>query len=106
MTIEAGDVGFESDRCGTWSTNMSPRTASPTAAFGGGTFLVGPEIAAGTWRNSNSSAGCYWERLSGFTGELGDIITNSFSSVIQAVTVASTDAGFSSEGCGTWSRIP
>jgi hypothetical protein len=106
VTIEAGDAGFESERCGTWSTDLSARTSSPTATFGGGTFLVGTEVAADTWRNSDSSEGCYWERLSGFSGELGDIITNAFTYDLQTVTLASSDVGFSSEGCGTWSRVP
>jgi chitodextrinase len=105
VTIASGDAGFESIDCGTWSTDLSPRTSSPTATFGGGTFQVGSEVAAGTWRNSDSSDDCYWERLSGFGGSLSDIISNGFSSSIQTVTVSSTDVGFSSERCGTWSKI-
>jgi hypothetical protein len=104
VTIEPTDVGFQTDRCGTWSNDLSPRTSSPTADFGGGHFQVGSEIASGRWRNSDSSGGCFWERLSGFRGELGDTITNEFSSVIEIVDIASSDSGFHSERCGTWSR--
>ncbi|MDJ0499200.1 MAG: S8 family serine peptidase [Acidimicrobiia bacterium] len=105
VTIAATDAGFSSEDCGTWSTDLTPRTPSPTSNFGGGAFLVGTEVAAGTWRNSNSSEGCYWERLSGFSGELSDIIANSFTFDIQTVTVMAGDVGFSSAGCGTWSKI-
>jgi hypothetical protein len=105
VTIKSGDVGFESIDCGTWTTNLTPRTSSPTASFGGGAFLVNTEVAAGTWRNSDSSEGCYWERLSGFGGNLSDIISNEFSDSIQTVTISSSDTGFSSEDCGTWSKV-
>jgi len=44
-------------------------------------------------------------RLSGFHGSLDDIIDNSFSSAIQTVTIAVHDKGFSSEACGTWTKI-
>ncbi|MFQ5516564.1 MAG: S8 family serine peptidase [Acidimicrobiia bacterium] len=105
VTIQAGDTGFESDRCGMWTNRILPRTSSITAPFGGGAFFVGSEVAPGLWRNSDSAAGCYWERVSGFSGVLADIITNQFSSVIQTVTVDATDYGFFSEDCGTWTKI-
>jgi hypothetical protein len=47
------------------------------------------------------SAGCYWERLWGFSGELGDIITNEFTYSQSIVTISSGDLGFRSERCGT-----
>nr|MDJ0925850.1 S-layer homology domain-containing protein [Acidimicrobiia bacterium] len=105
VTIAPTDVGFSSEDCGTWSSDLSPRTTSPTADFGGGTFQVGSEVAAGTWRNSDSSGNCYWERLSGFGGSIAEIIDNEFSASIQTVTLMSSDLGFSSERCGTWTKI-
>ncbi len=80
-------------------------TPAPGLGFGDGTWIVGAEVSPGTWRNSDSSGGCYWARLRGFSGELDDIIVNNFSDSIQTVTINPTDAGFSSERCGTWSQI-
>jgi len=105
VTIAPSDVGFSSEGCGTWTANLSPITTSPTAPFGEGKFIVGTDIAPGTWRNTGSSGGCYWERLSGFGGTFGDIIANNFSSSIEVVTIAPGDAGFESSGCGTWTKI-
>jgi hypothetical protein len=105
VTIAPTDAGFSSDGCGTWTPDLSPITSSATAPFGEGKFIVGVDVAPGTWRNSDSSAGCYWERLSGFGGEFGDLIANDFGNSIQVVTIAPTDAGFSSRGCGTWTKI-
>ena len=105
VTIEGSDAAFQSIDCGIWSNNLAPITSSVTASFAGGHFLVGSEISPGLWRNSDSSEGCYWERLTGFSWELADIIANSFSFTIQTVAIASGDVGFFSEGCGTWTKI-
>ncbi|MEX0681993.1 MAG: hypothetical protein WD904_06905 [Dehalococcoidia bacterium] len=105
VEIKSSDTAFEADRCGTWSQTLQPPSSGPTQPFGKGTWLVGEEIAPGTWRNSDSSDDCYWERLSAFTGKLADIIANEFDDTIQTVEIKSTDVGFSSNRCGTWTRI-
>src|SRR5579884_479154 len=77
------DVAFSSEHCGTWVKDPSPITSSPTAPFQDGMYFVGTEVGPGLWQNSDSSQECYWARLSGFTGDLNDIIDNNFSSDIQ-----------------------
>jgi hypothetical protein len=104
VTILDTDVGFSSKDCGTWSQGLSAITASPTAPFGDGMYLVNVDIAPGTWRNQGAS-GCYWARLSGFTGEMGEIIANGLGDQQQIVTIGSTDAGFEARDCGTWSKV-
>ena len=104
VTIEETDVGFSSEDCGTWTQDLSPITSSPTAPFGDGMYLVGVDIAPGTWRNAGSS-GCYWARLSGFSHEFADIIANEYSDSQQTVTISSSDVGFESDDCGTWQRL-
>lgn len=71
---------------------------------GSGSHLVGEEIAPGTYRAS-SPEDCYWERLSGLSGEFGDIITNGLGAGDSTVTIRGSDVAFASERCGTWSRI-
>ncbi|HET7035718.1 MAG TPA: hypothetical protein VFI42_08580, partial [Thermomicrobiaceae bacterium] len=105
VTISPTDKGFHSERCGTWMPDNTALTSSPTAAFGDGTYRVGRDIAPGTWRNSGSSDECYWERLAGFGGTLDEIIVNGLSSSQQIVEIKSTDVGFASKDCGTWTRI-
>jgi hypothetical protein len=46
---------------------------------------------------------CYWERVSGLGGSEAEQIANSAGKGSRVVTIASTDAGFTSTGCGTWS---
>ncbi len=70
---------------------------------GNGTYLVGEDIKPGTYRSSGSGD-CYWARLSSTDGELGSIITNSFGSGAQVVTIRSGDVAFETSGCGEWTR--
>ena len=105
VTIAAGDVAFTSDDCGTWSSNLAPITAGPTAAFGDGVWIVGVDIAPGTWSNSDSSDGCYWARLDGFSRQLDDVLDNEFSYDPQSVVIQAGDTGFESSGCGDWTLI-
>ena len=78
-------------------------TTAATASFGSGVQRVGRDITAGTYRTRSSRSDCYWERLRGFSGDFDDIIANDFSTGYQVVTIKSTDKGFSSSRCGTWS---
>ena len=105
VTIDASDAGFESRRCGWWSSDLSPQTASPTAGFSDGYWLVGSEVAPGLWRNSDSSDTCYWARLSGFSWQFKDLIANGISDSTQTVRINAGDAGFNSSRCGSWTYL-
>ena len=73
--------------------------------FGSGVQVVGDDIPPGVYRNFGFSDGCYWERLSGFSGEFEDIIANDFTDVGQIVEITNSDAGFNStQACGTWTN--
>jgi hypothetical protein len=104
VTISPTDVAFGSSLCNQrWVADLSPIKA-PTASFAAGMYMVGSEIAPGLWQNSDTSGDCYWERLSGFSWELDDIITNDFSNLVQ---VLPSDTGFyGSELCaGVWTYL-
>jgi hypothetical protein len=73
--------------------------------IGDGTHVVGTGIQPGTYQNSDSSAGCYWERLSGFGGTVEEIIANGFTYGPAVVTISPTDAGFTSARCGFWTLV-
>ena len=105
VNIEATDKGFASSSCATWSQVVGPITASPAASFDAGTFIVGTEVAPGTWRSNGTGTGCYWARIRAFSGNLGDIITNYFGSASAVVTISATDVGFSSSRCGVWTKV-
>jgi hypothetical protein len=80
----------------------APTHAVPgTTISGDGTYRVGVDIQPGVYRSQGGS-GCYWARLSGFSGGLGDVIANNFGAGPQVVQIAATDAAFSTSGCSTW----
>jgi zinc-ribbon domain len=103
VTIEPTDVGFHSEGCGTWTKDLSAITTSKTS-FGAGAYIVGTDIEPGTYRNSGGN-NCYYERLRGFNGGMNAIIANGGSNHPSIVTIAPTDAGFQSQGCGTWTKL-
>ncbi|HET6395072.1 MAG TPA: hypothetical protein VFG13_19750 [Blastococcus sp.] len=71
---------------------------------GDGVYLVGSEVAPGTYRAS-SPADCYWERRSGLSGEFSELITNGLGASDATVTIRASDVAFSSARCGTWAPI-
>jgi hypothetical protein len=81
----------------------APPKPGPKRTITDGLWKVGEEVAPGTYR-SGGGGSCYWARLSGFSGDLDDIITNGIGRN-QTVTISPSDVGFESSGCGTWTRI-
>lgn len=104
VDIPESDVAFEADaECGTWFD--SPRHGAQTE-IQPGVWLVGDQVAPGTYR-ATAGDGCFWERLSGFTGNLEQTIANEFVSGggQQLVSISPGDVGFSTDDdCGTWTR--
>jgi putative cell wall-binding protein len=106
-TIQPGDYEFSSANCATWTNDLSAITSSPTAPLPAGNYFVGTDVAPGTWTAVGSSQ-CYWARESGFGGASSDIIADnsgpSDPTNNPVVTIAPTDQGFFSDGCGTWTK--
>jgi hypothetical protein len=77
----------------------------PKRVFGDGVWLVGRDIAAGTYTTSTAH-GCYWERDRDLTGGLNSILANDLPSGSHTVvTILPSDKAFDSERCGTWHKI-
>jgi hypothetical protein len=100
VTILPTDAGFKTEGCGTWTSDLSAITSSKTS-FPAGTYIVNVDITAGTY-SAPGGNGCSWARLSGFTGDPGDIIANDLPSGSLVVTIAPSDRGFQSSNCGTF----
>ena len=112
MDSQLKSVGCSSGRAFAFRKDLptptpTPPTATPVrgnAFFGDGTFRVGVDIQTGTYRAQNGSGFCYWERVSGFGGTFGEIIANGTPQGPAIVTIQRGDAGFTSQGCGTWTK--
>jgi len=68
-----------------------------------GTFIVGTDIAPGTYRSSGKY-GCYWARLSSF--DTGDIIdNNNVNDGPQVVQIRPRHKAFMTRNCGNWQKV-
>lgn len=103
VTIKPTDVAFESN-CG-WTTNMVPIGAVFESDSSDGTYVVGWDVDPGTYTAPGGHS-CLWERLAGFSGEIGDTIAKDIGNFDPIVTIASTDVGFATEACGAWVAVP
>ncbi|MQA00453.1 MAG: hypothetical protein GEU80_14180 [Dehalococcoidia bacterium] len=102
VQIADTDIGFETTGCADW-TLVNEASLTPPPAVDDGVYLVGTQIAPGTWAAPGSDT-CYWARLSGFGGDLGEIVANHAGPGAQVATIGATDAGFRSSGCGEWTQ--
>ena len=122
VTISATDRAFETDGCGSWA-RVSARTATPPSVEsethvergapalkggipGDGVWLVGDEIAAGTYKSDGGGDYCSWTRLSGLTGTQSEVIEHEFVGGRAAITIPDSDVAFETSDCGSWSRLP
>jgi len=107
VTVAPSDAGFSSSGCGHWTADLSAVISPAGPISDDGVCIVVVDVAAGTWQSSDGSGfGCYMARLSGFGGTLEEIIANDISTEGGlVVTVAVTDVGFETNGCGTWTKI-
>jgi hypothetical protein len=75
--------------------------------FGEGKFVVGADIAPGTYRTTGPSGrlDCYWERLKRTSGATDSIIANNLGQGPATVTIAANDGAFQTRWCSTWTKV-
>lgn len=93
------------------TTAAATKAAGPLTSFKDGTYEIGTTagmVAPGKYKATvpNDSWNCYWERLRGLSGQFSDIIANGNADpgTPVIVTIAPSDKGFTSNGCGTWTK--
>lgn len=88
------------------SASAAARTVALSSIGGNGQYVVGTHVKPGTYRSTNNAVTyCSWSRLSSFTGSYESILASDFSKGPQIVTIAATDKGFSTSGCGAWALL-
>ncbi|MDY7106332.1 MAG: hypothetical protein S0880_34545 [Actinomycetota bacterium] len=81
----------------------STTTSIPARSFGDGVHVVGRDIRPGTYRGNSDGGACYWARLSALDGEQGSVVASDLvDEGTITLTIAATDAGFETTGCGIW----
>lgn len=80
-----------------------------TAIFGDGSWLVGVEIPAGTYKSAGPTPSvipvCMWQRLSGTGGTLNEIITSDVSQGPTVITIDPTDKAVKFSGCKEFGKV-
>ncbi|MFF1908374.1 hypothetical protein [Kitasatospora sp. NPDC058218] len=86
------------------SPKETPVAAPGDTVPGSGTYLVGDDIKAGTYKTAGPARGglCYWERGKDATGGFESIIANENLTGQGVVTIKSTDKVFKTQGCQDW----
>jgi hypothetical protein len=85
------------------------RTDPASPIVGDGTYTVPTQMTPGTWQTAGPADAsvpmCYWARLSNTSGDLSAIRASDLTKGQTTVTIASTDAGFTTSGCTNWTKI-
>jgi hypothetical protein len=97
------------------ATAHSPAQALPPPAdppglattLGEGKFVVGTDIAPGTYRTTGPSGhlDCYWGRLTRTSDGTGSIIANNLGPGPATVTIDNSDGAFQTRWCNTWTKV-
>ncbi len=101
--LATDDVFASSPGCGRWRA-LDGDGGDPQASFGSGTVAVGDQVTPGRWRSDGAGL-CYWERLSGLTGGLHEVLASATVEGPAEVEGLPGDVAFGSLGCGTWRRM-
>lgn len=99
---------WNGDRVDTLAVRRAEGPPPPPRSFAGsGAYRVPGQVPPGLYRSSAGSAGCYWERVSDFSGSFESVIANYFGFDMSPIyaRVKYGDAGFYTEDCGTWTEV-
>ncbi|KGX92759.1 hypothetical protein N781_15815 [Pontibacillus halophilus JSM 076056 = DSM 19796] len=105
VEIKDTDVAFNSEGSGDWVKIDDSYSPQPVTTFGDGSYIVGKDIEPGRYKSTGGDGFGYWARLSGFSEELDDIITNGNPSGATIVEIKATDYGFQTFGSGEWTKM-
>ncbi|MFD3579771.1 hypothetical protein [Streptomyces sp. NPDC058644] len=110
-TITATETVTRSQKA---ESTSNPNTSAPEEEMtgdgipGDGTFVVGKEVKAGTYRTAGPAddaiGDCYWARLKSTSGDVADIIANGSTKGPATVTISPGDKAFQTTGCKDWKK--
>ena len=108
VDVLASDAGLRSQGCD-FRPYAAP--ANPATTFGDGDWLVGSDVAAGTYRLTEKTSEltgdaslCAWERATGFDHDYDEILDYAYPAGADVTIELHGGERFTSEMCGTWTR--
>ena len=113
VTIEPQDEGFVTYGCGTWRSIDTALRLGPFESFDDGSYIANVEVTMGTYiadvptqafKGGKPVPVCRWYRVSSFGHTANSIIDTGGGKGRIEVTIAESDVGFVSTGCGSWRK--
>lgn len=110
VTFTAKPVPASADKPGRAAEPAEKAAAAEglDTTVGQGSYLVGEDIAAGTYKTGGPTASdvplCYWARAKDSSGEVGSIIANGTPEGPSRVTVNKGET-FETNGCKQWTKV-
>jgi hypothetical protein len=102
VTVKSGDTGFNTTGCAQFTSDLLPITRSLYSTFGDGDWLVNVDIGPGVW-SAPGGPNCEWSRVADFSGDAAAMKASDNGVDHPVVHIDGSDAGFVTDGCGTWS---
>lgn len=106
-TVTAKTAQAAAEKAGR-TTGPTTQAAAPATTVSQGSYLVGKDIAAGTYRTGGPAASdaplCYWARAKDAGGAMAGVLANGTPKGPARVTV-STGETFETHGCRQWTKI-
>lgn len=108
VTAKAAKVNAEKPKGGAKPAGKAAAPAGPETTVGQGSYLVGEDIAVGTYRTGGPAASdvplCYWARAKDSSGDMDSIIANGTPQGPARVTVNKGEM-FETNGCKEWTKV-
>ncbi|MET7797894.1 hypothetical protein [Streptomyces decoyicus] len=108
VTAKTAKARAEKSKSGAKPVERAEAPAAPDATVGQGSYLVGEDIAAGTYKTGGPAASdvplCYWARAKDSSGEMDSIIANGTPQGPARVTVNKGET-FETNGCKEWTKV-
>ncbi|WP_330318475.1 hypothetical protein [Streptomyces platensis] len=110
VTVTAKTAQAAAEKAGrtTGPTAQATAPAGPDTTVGQGSYLVGKDIAAGTYRTGGPAASdmplCYWARAKDTSGARDSVLANGTPKGPARVTVH-TGETFETNGCRRWTKV-
>ncbi|WP_406212831.1 hypothetical protein [Streptomyces decoyicus] len=108
VTAKTAKARAENAKSGAKPVERAEAPTAPDATVGQGSYLVGEDIVAGTYRTGGPAASdvplCYWARAKDSSGEVDSIIANGTPQGPARVTVNKGET-FETNGCKEWTKV-
>ncbi|UYB43624.1 hypothetical protein SLV14_006623 [Streptomyces sp. Je 1-4] len=108
VTAKAAKANADKPKRGAKPAEKPAAPAGPDTTVGQGSYLVGEDMAVGTYRTGGPAASdvslCYWARAQDSSGDMDSILAHGTPQGPVRVTVSEGET-FETNGCKEWTKV-